>query len=64
MPGHSLKYAATLQQAQGGSAPILIRVETRAGHGAGKPTSKVIDEWADRLAFLSNALGMLPVAGD
>lgn len=64
MPGHSLKYAATLQQAQGGSAPILIRVETRAGHGAGKPTSKLIDEWADRLAFLSNALGMTAVAGD
>ncbi len=60
MPGHSLKYAATLQQAQAGSAPILIRVETRAGHGAGKPTSKQIDEWADRLAFLSNALGMTP----
>jgi prolyl oligopeptidase len=58
MPGHSLKYAATLQQAQEGSAPILIRVETRAGHGAGKPTTKIIDEWADRLAFLRSALHM------
>ena len=58
MPGHSLKYAATLQQAQEGPAPILIRIETRAGHGAGKPTSKQIDEWADRLVFLRNALGM------
>ncbi|MEP6716415.1 MAG: prolyl oligopeptidase family serine peptidase [Terriglobia bacterium] len=58
MPGHSLKYAATLQQAQEGPAPILIRVETRAGHGAGKPTSKRIDEWADRLAFLRWALKM------
>jgi prolyl oligopeptidase len=58
MPGHSLKYAATLQQAQAGTAPILIRVETRAGHGAGKPTSKTIDEWADRLAFLESALKM------
>jgi prolyl oligopeptidase len=58
VPGHSLKYAATLQQAQAGTAPILIRVETRAGHGAGKPTSKLIDEWADRLAFLENALKM------
>ncbi len=58
MPGHSLKYAATLQQAQGGSAPILIRIETRAGHGAGKPTTKTIEEWADRLAFLRSALHM------
>jgi prolyl oligopeptidase len=58
MPGHSLKYAATLQQAQEGSAPILIRIETRAGHGAGKPTTKIIDEWADRLTFLRNALHM------
>jgi prolyl oligopeptidase len=60
MPGHSLKYAATLQQAQSGPAPILLRVETRAGHGAGKPTSKQIDEWADRLAFLQNTLQMQP----
>ena len=58
MPGHSLKYAATLQQAQEGRAPILIRIETRAGHGAGKPTTKVIDEWADRFAFLKSALKM------
>lgn len=58
MPGHSLKYAATLQQAQQGSAPILIRVETRAGHGAGKPTSKSIDEWVDRFVFLKSALKM------
>jgi prolyl oligopeptidase len=58
MPGHSLKYAATLQQAQGGSAPILIRIETRAGHGAGKPTSKRIDEWADRFTFLKSVLKM------
>jgi prolyl oligopeptidase len=56
MPGHSLKYAATLQQAQEGPAPILIRIETRAGHGAGKPTTKQIDEWADRYAFLKSAL--------
>jgi prolyl oligopeptidase len=58
MPGHSLKYAATLQQAQEGPAPILIRIETRAGHGAGKPTTKQIDEWADRFVFLRNALKM------
>ncbi|HEY3826182.1 MAG TPA: prolyl oligopeptidase family serine peptidase [Bryobacteraceae bacterium] len=58
MPGHSLKYAATLQQAQEGPAPILIRIETRAGHGAGKPTSKQIGEWTDRFAFLQAALKM------
>ncbi len=58
MPGHSLKYAATLQAAQGGAAPILIRIETRAGHGAGKPTTKLIDEWADRFTFLKSALKM------
>jgi prolyl oligopeptidase len=56
MPGHSLKYAATLQQSQQGPAPILIRIETRAGHGAGKPTTKQIDEWADRYVFLKSAL--------
>jgi prolyl oligopeptidase len=58
MPGHSLKYAAALQQAQEGPAPILIRIDTRAGHGAGKPTSKQIDEWVDRFSFLRAALGM------
>jgi prolyl oligopeptidase len=58
MPGHSLKYAATLQEAQEGPAPILIRIETRAGHGAGEPTSKRVDEWADRFAFLRSALKM------
>jgi len=58
MPGHSLKYAATLQQAQQGTAPILIRIETRAGHGAGKPTTKQIDEWVDRFVFLKSALKM------
>jgi len=58
MPGHSLKYAATLQQAQEGPAPLLIRIETRAGHGAGMPTAKRIDEWVDRLAFLKQTLGM------
>ena len=58
MPGHSLKYAATLQQAQEGPAPILVRIETRAGHGAGKPTTKRIDEWSDRFVFLKSALKM------
>jgi prolyl oligopeptidase len=58
VPGHSFKYAATLQAAQGGPAPILIRIETRAGHGAGKPTSKLINEYADRWAFLVHELHM------
>ncbi len=55
-PGHSFKFAATLQEAQAGPAPILIRIETKAGHGAGKPTSKIIDELADRWAFLVRVL--------
>jgi prolyl oligopeptidase len=58
VPGHSFKFAAALQNAQAGSAPTLIRIETRAGHGAGKPTSKVIAEAADQWAFLTQALGM------
>ena len=58
VPGHSFKYAAALQAAQGGPAPILIRIETKAGHGAGKPTSKQIEEAADRFAFLVRTLGV------
>lgn len=57
-PAHSFKYAAALQHAQAGDAPILIRIETRAGHGGGKPTSKRLDESADLLAFLIKALHM------
>ncbi len=63
VPAHSFKYAARLQAAQGGPAPILIRIETRAGHGAGKPTSKRIQEAADTLAFLSANLGVSVPAG-
>jgi prolyl oligopeptidase len=55
-PAHSFKFAAALQAAQGCANPVLIRIETRAGHGAGKPTAKIIEEAADRLAFLSAAL--------
>lgn len=58
VPGHSFKFAATLQAAQGGPAPALIRIETKAGHGAGKPTSKQIEEAADRFAFLVKNLNM------
>ena len=57
-PGHSFKFAAALQAAQEGNAPILIRIETKAGHGAGKPTSKMIEEVADRWAFLVKTLEM------
>ena len=58
VPAHSFKYAATMQENQAGSAPVLIRIETRAGHGAGKPTSKQIEEWADIYGFLIKNLGM------
>jgi prolyl oligopeptidase len=57
-PAHSFKFAAALQQAQAGGGPVLIRVETRAGHGAGKPSSKVIEEITDQWAFLVKNLGM------
>ncbi|HLL76301.1 MAG TPA: prolyl oligopeptidase family serine peptidase [Pyrinomonadaceae bacterium] len=63
VPLHSFKYAAALQAAQGGDAPVLIRIETRAGHGAGKPTAKIIEEVADRWGFLVRNLGVsLPQA--
>ncbi|HXH68954.1 MAG TPA: prolyl oligopeptidase family serine peptidase [Pyrinomonadaceae bacterium] len=58
VPAHSFKYAATLQEAQAGDAPVLIRIETKAGHGAGKPTSKQIEEIADIYGFLMKNLGM------
>ena len=58
VPAHSFKYAATLQAAQAGHAPVLIRIETRAGHGAGKPISKIIEETADKWAFLVHELKM------
>jgi prolyl oligopeptidase len=58
VPGHSFKFLAALQHAQGGDAPILGRIETRAGHGAGKPTAKIIDEYADEWAFLVKNLHM------
>ena len=58
VPAHSFKFAATLQQAQAGPAPVLIRIETRAGHGAGTPVSKRIAQAADMLAFLVGAFDM------
>ena len=58
VPAHSFKFAAALQHAQRGAAPTMIRIETRAGHGSGKPTEMRIEEIADELAFLHRALGM------
>lgn len=58
IPGHSFKFTAALQAAQECDNPILIRIETRAGHGAGTPTSKIIDELTDEWSFLVRTLGM------
>ncbi|MCA9229415.1 MAG: S9 family peptidase [Planctomycetales bacterium] len=58
VPMHSFKFGAALQRAQVGSAPVLLRIEKRAGHGAGTPTTKQIDLAADRWAFLWKSLGM------
>ncbi|WP_422931595.1 prolyl oligopeptidase family serine peptidase [Singulisphaera sp. PoT] len=56
VPAHSFKFAAALQAAQSCDNPILIRIETKAGHGAGKPTSKIVEEAADRWGFLTKVL--------
>jgi prolyl oligopeptidase len=58
VPGHSFKFAATMQADQAGPAPVLIRVETKAGHGAGKPISKQIEEIADSWSFVAHNLNM------
>ena len=58
VPGHSFKYAAALQAADAGPKPHLIRIETRAGHGSGKPTDKIIEEAADQWAFIARWTGM------
>ena len=57
VPGHSFKFAAALQAAQAGDAPVVIRIDTDAGHGMGKPVSKLIEERSDVLAFLEHSLG-------
>jgi len=65
VPGHTFKYTARLQAAQAGDAPILVRIETRAGHGGGKPTAKIIEEVTDEWAFAVKNLHMkinLPTA--
>ncbi len=58
VPAHSFKFAATLQESLAGNAPGLIRIETNAGHGAGKPTSKIIEEAADKWAFMLYNMGL------
>lgn len=58
VPAHSFKFAATLQAAQSGANPVLIRIDTNAGHGAGKPTGKAIDEAVDIWSFVMQGLGM------
>jgi prolyl oligopeptidase len=59
VPGHTLKFAAALQAAQAGEAPVLVRVDIDAGHAFGKPVGKLIDERADVLTFLD-----MHLAGD
>ena len=56
VPAHSFKFASALQEHHIGENPVLIRIETKAGHGAGKPTDKVIEEIADQFAFLKQVL--------
>jgi len=60
VPGHTFKFVATLQAAQSCANPTLVRIETKSGHGAGRPTTKLIDETADRFAFLVKELHMRP----
>jgi prolyl oligopeptidase len=58
VPGHSFKYIAALQQANPNGQPHLIRIETRAGHGSGKPTDKIIEEASDVMAFFAHFTGL------
>ena len=60
VPAHSFKYTATLQASDTGDAPKLIRIDSKAGHGGGKPMSKVIDEYADIYSFIFQNIGMTP----
>jgi prolyl oligopeptidase len=62
VPAHSFKFAAELQAKHAGENPVLIRIETKAGHGAGRTTESVISEWADRYAFAWYTMGMNPFA--
>ena len=61
VPAHSFKFAATLQEKNKGDNPVLIRIDVKAGHGGGKPTAKVIEEYADEWSFMMYNLGVNPV---
>jgi len=60
VPAHSFKFAATLQEKHEGENPVLIRIDVKAGHGGGKPTSKIIEEYADEWSFMMYNLGVEP----
>ncbi|MGC9331632.1 MAG: prolyl oligopeptidase family serine peptidase [Bacteroidales bacterium] len=60
VPAHSFKYIATLQEKYEGNNPVMIRIETKAGHGSGKPTEKIIDEYADMYAFIFDNMDITP----
>ncbi|TGD80404.1 prolyl oligopeptidase family serine peptidase [Hymenobacter wooponensis] len=60
VPAHSFKFASKLQESQKGNAPVLIRVETKAGHGAGRSTAQVISEQADKWSFMFQNMGLTP----
>jgi prolyl oligopeptidase len=60
VPAHSFKFAATLQEKHKGKNPVIIRIEEKAGHGAGKPTSKIIEEQTDKWSFMFYNMGIEP----
>jgi prolyl oligopeptidase len=60
VPAHSFKFAATMQEKQKGTNPVIIRIETSAGHGAGTPTSKAIEQIADKFSFAFYNMGIEP----
>lgn len=60
VPAHSFKFAATLQERNAGENPVLIRIDVKAGHGGGKPTAKIIEEYADEWSFMMYNLGITP----
>jgi prolyl oligopeptidase len=62
VPAHSLKFGAELQRCQAGPAPVLLRIDTRAGHGMGKPARALAAEYADQLAFAAEHTGLVPMA--
>ncbi len=64
VPAHSFKYAATLQASDTGDAPKLIRIDSKAGHGAGKPVAKVIDEYTDIYSFIFENIGREPASAE